>query len=139
MAEGDGAIYYKFKQLLFEGEIDLIDQTVRVALLTGHTSDLDAHEKFSDVSGDEESGTGYTAGGEALTSKTNGFDSGSGVNTFDAANVTWTGLDVGTPSHLVAYVDSSDDWLISRWEVTTPTNGGDYTIQWNASGILTIT
>jgi hypothetical protein len=140
MAEGDGAIYNKFKERLLEGEIDLVDDTVKVGLVTGHSPDIDAHEDWADVSGDEESGTGYTAGGETLGSKAVDFDSGTDTATFDGADVTWSGLDVGTPSHAIMYSDThASDALIAYWELTTASNGGDYTLQWNASGIITLT
>jgi len=62
---------------------------------------------------------------------------------FDADNVTWTGLNIAgtsaSPTHAILYNDSPTspaDPLIAYWEVTTATNGGDYTLAWNAAGIL---
>jgi hypothetical protein len=58
---------------------------------------------------------------------------------FDANDVTWTGLDVGTPSHAILYDSTpSETCLIAYWEVTTASNGGDYTLSWHTNGILTL-
>lgn len=140
MAEGDGAIYNNFKEQVMEGAFNLLTDTLKVILVTGHTPDIDAHTGYADVSANEESGTGYTAGGETLASVTVVQDNTNDRGVFDAADVTWTGLDVGTPSHAILYDDThASDLLIAYWEVTTASNGGNYTLQWNASGIILLT
>lgn len=140
MAEGDGAIYNNFKEQVMEGVFNLLTDTIKVALVTGYTPDIDVHDDWADVSANEESGTGYTAGGETLGSVTVTQDDTNDRGVFDGADVTWTGLDVGTPSHAIMYDDThASDLLIAYWEVTTASNGGDYTLQWNASGIITLT
>jgi len=142
MAEGDGTLYNNFKEELMLGQIDLVDDTVKVALVTGHTPDIDTHDFFDDVSGDEESGTGYTAGGETLASKTVTQDNTNDRAAWDAADVTWSGLDVGTPSHAIVYKSTgvaSTSALIGYWELETASNGGDYTLQWGANGLITAT
>jgi hypothetical protein len=141
MAEGDGAIYNKFKERVLLGEIDLVDDTIKVGLIATGSPDIDAHEDWADISGNEESGTGYSAGGETLGSASVSFDSGTDTATFDGADVTWTGLDVGTPAYAVMYSDThASDALIAYWTLgTTASNGGDYTLQWNSDGIITLT
>lgn len=143
MAEGDGYIYNNFKEQVMEGAFNLLTDTIKVALVTAHSPDIDAHDDWTDASGDEESGTGYTAGGETLGSVTVTQDDANDRGIFDGADVTWTGLDVGTPSHAIMYDDTIAapvaDLLIAYWEVTTASNGGDYTLQWNATGIITLT
>ncbi|MEO8484164.1 MAG: hypothetical protein ABI634_18275 [Acidobacteriota bacterium] len=50
--------------------VDFLSDTLKMALAgSGYTPDLDAHEVFSDVTS-EVTGTGYTAGGATLGSKT---------------------------------------------------------------------
>lgn len=140
MAEGDGVLYNNFKEQVLEGEFDLLNDTLKVILVTGHTPNIDTHTSYSDVSGDEVSGTGYTAGGATLASKTVEQDNTNDRGVFDAADVTWTGLDAGTPSHAILYDDThASDLLVAYWEVTTPSNGGNYTLQWNANGIVLLT
>jgi len=142
MAEGDGVIYNEFKRGLLAGEYDLATggDTVKVGLVTGHTPNIDTHDDWTDVSGDEESGTGYSAGGETLGSQQVTEDTSNDLGKFDGADVTWSGLDVGTPSHAIMYDDThASDQLIAYWELATASNGGDYTLQWNSSGIITLT
>jgi hypothetical protein len=140
MAEGDGAIYNNFKEQVMNGEFDLTDDTIKVGLVTGHSPDIDTHTQWSDVSGDEESGTGYSAGGATLGSKAVTQDNDNDRGKFDAGDVTWSGLDVGTPSHAIMYDDThASDLLIAYWELSTASNGGDYTLQWHANGIILLT
>lgn len=142
MAEGDGVIYNEFKEELLKGTIDCENDTFKLILVAGHTPNIDTHTGYSSVSGDEESGTGYTAGGETLASLTVTKDNTNDRASWDAADVTWTGLDVGTPSHAILYDDtvtSPADCLVAYWEVTTASNGGNYTIQWGANGIILLT
>jgi len=142
MAEGDITFYNNYKEALMNGAApDLDTDTIKVALVTAHTPDIDAHDFFDDVSGDEVSGTGYTAGGEALGSKSVTQDNVDDEGVFDAADVTWTGLDVGTPSHAIIYEDTGTpgtSTLIAYMEISTASNGGNYTIQWAAEGIINI-
>ena len=53
-----------------EGDVDWDADTIKVALGVTHTY-LDTDEFFSDVNTEEITGTGYTAGGETLGTKTN--------------------------------------------------------------------
>lgn len=141
MAEGDGAIYNNAKELWLKAGLNLSTDTLKVALVTSsYTPNVDTDEFWSGVSTYEVSGTGYTAGGKVLTSQTVTQDNSNDRAVFDAADVTWTGLSVGTPGWAVLYKDTgnaSTSPLICYWQLgTTPTNGGDYTLQFNASGVL---
>lgn len=150
MAEGDGKIYRTFKEDVMCGHhnLDTGGNTLKVALVVGHTPDTVNHNVWGDVSGDDATGTGYDAGGATLANQTV-VETGTGTGTtgergkFDADNVTWTGLNIAgtsaSPTHAILYNDSPTspaDPLIAYWEVTTATNGGDYTLAWNAAGIL---
>jgi len=109
-------------------------------LVTGYTPNIDSHNGYSDVSGVEESGTGYTAGGATLASLTITKNTTNDRAEWDAADVTWTGLNVGTPSHVIVYDDShAGKCLIGYWELTTASNGGNYTLQWGSAGLVTLT
>ena len=140
MAQGDGALYNEFKEELLLGNIDMDGHTFKVILVTGYTPNIDSHNGLSDVSANEESGSGYTAGGATLAGKAVTKDTTSDRAKFDANDVTWTGLDVGTPSHAILYDDThASDCLVAYWEVTTATNGGNYTLQFGANGVLLLT
>ena len=141
MAEGDGHIFNDFKERVLLGEVDLVDDIIKVALIdSGWSATVDGAVTYSTVSGDELSGTGYTAGGETLGSPSVTQDDTNDRASFDANDVTWSGLDAGTPAVAFMYDDThASDIGIGYWEVTTPSNGGDYTLQWNANGIMLLT
>lgn len=144
MAEGDGSIYNKFKELVMEGTFNLANggDTVQVALVSGYTLNIDTHSTWGDVSANEVSGTGYTAGGKTLTGQDVTVDTANDRGVFDGADVTWTGLDVGTPNYAIMYDDTPTtpaDPLIAAWELATASNGGDYTLSWDANGIILLT
>jgi hypothetical protein len=85
---------------------------------------------WASISSFEESGTGYNVGGVTLASVTVIQNNTSDRGEFDAADST-----------AVLYDDThTGDLLIAYWELgTTTTNGGNYTLQWNASGIILLT
>lgn len=142
MAEGDGTLYNNFKEQILLGELDLGNgaDTIKVMLVTGHSLDIDLDDSYSDVSADEVSGTGYTAGGEALANQAVAQDNTNDRASFDADNTTWTGLDAGTPNYAIVYDDThASKYLISAFEIATASNGGDYTLTWHTDGILLLT
>lgn len=132
--------YNNFKeQLLRSAVADLaaVGTNVRVSLHTGYTPNIDTHQVWADVSATEVSGAGYTAGGAAVGSKTVTQDNTNDRAVLDGVDVLWTGLNVGTPSHAIIR-DATNDILLGYWAVTTPTNGGDYTLAFDPVGIATL-
>lgn len=135
-------IYNSFKKKIMDGSIDLDTDTIKVALVTSsYTPDQDTHDFFDDVT-NEVSGTGYTAGGASLANKTVTQDNTNNKGVFDADDVTWSTSTItargavlykstGTAgtSPLICYIDFGSD---------KSSAGGNFTIQWNASGILTL-
>lgn len=139
MAQGDGAIYNEAKKEFLNGALNLAGQTLKVMLVTGYTPNIDTHTGYSSVSSFEVTGTGYTTGGVTLTTKSVTKNTTSDRGVFDADDAAWTGLNIGTPGHAILYSDShASKCVIAYWEVTTPTNGGNYTLQFNADGVLTL-
>lgn len=94
------------------------------------------------VTGNEVSGTGYTAGGVALTSKTYGIDAtATNAVAFHAANPSWTGATI------TAYGDLCYDSSITAGTVAKQgicfhsfggsaqsVSGGTFTVSWYATG-----
>lgn len=129
----------------FNKEIDFDSDTIKVALVSSaYTPNQDTHDYWDDVSANEVTGTGYTAGGTALTSKTVTYDATNNVTILDAADVTWASStitaryaviydDSGATSAqkaLLAYVDFGSD--------QSSTNGA-FTLTWDATGIIRVT
>lgn len=103
-----------FKEYMADGTIDLDDASAgayKCALLTSSYSAFNAaHDTLSDVSAYEHgtTNTGYTSGGEALTSVT--WAQTSGTAKFNAADPQWTAGSAG---------------ISARWAVVYYTNGGN--------------
>ena len=133
-------VYNSYKKDVLDGTIDLVNDTIKVALCTSsYTPDIDAHSFFDDIT-NEVVGTGYTAGGETLGTKTTTQDNTDDEGVFDAADTTWSSStitaryaiiykDTGTASTspLICYVDLGED----KTSVS-----GDFTLSWNAEGII---
>lgn len=131
MASG---LYTKGKEALLNGTINLESDTIKVAMVdTGtYTVDLANHAFYNDVSGVV--GTPQTLGSKTFTN---------GV--FDAADVTFTAVTGNSVEALVIYEDTGSSatssllvYIDSGTNLPVTPNGGDITIQWNASGIFSL-
>lgn len=143
MAEGNGAIYNNFKELLLNGIFDLSNaaDVLKMILVSAYTPNIDTHTIYGDVTGVEYgAGLGYSVGGETLTNQATSQNDGADRGEFDADDVLWTSLGAlspATPSHAILYDDTVGvpvKPLICYWEIgTTATNGGNYTLTFGAT------
>ena len=131
------------KGALSTDPIDLLTDTIKVSLHTvTYTPNQDTDIFFSSAT-NEATGTGYTAGGATLGTKTLTYTAGTNVIAFDAADTVWTtstitaryaviykDTGVAATSPLIAYVD---------FGVDESSTAADFTIAWDAAGIFTIT
>lgn len=136
-------VYVPALEHLTDADFDWLADDIRVALVaSGYTPNTDTHAYFSDVT-NEVTGTGYTAGGAALGTKTRTLDTATNKVTLDAADTSWPGA-VVTPRYAVVYkkrggAASADELLLLvDFGADVPASGG-FEILWNASGILTAT
>ena len=133
--------------------VDMIVDTIRVMLCTAsyvadRDDDLVDAGGANDAIDHELSGTGYVAGHgnsgrRTLASKTITVDKPNNRTEFDAADVTWAGINAGTAAQAVLHKEGSIDDTTARLvsHIDTGgfplvTNGTDLTIQWNTEGIL---
>ena len=139
-------IYNSFKTNILSGLFDLREagDNVKVALVTsGYTPNVDTHEFFDDIT-NELSGTGYTAGGEAIGTQTVTQDNTDNEGVFDGVDVTWTGITAGTAAGMVIYEDTgtpATSRLIAFQDsggFPVTTTGADLTVQWAVEGILNV-
>ncbi|HEX2671778.1 MAG TPA: hypothetical protein VHM25_12940, partial [Polyangiaceae bacterium] len=119
-----------------DGPMDLLSDTIKLTLHTSTwTPNQSTNEVKADATNELTTAGGYTALGQALASKT--YTTSSLVASFDAADVTWTGLSVTyrygvlwddtptTPADpLIGYVDSGGDQTLSST---------DLVFQWNSA------
>jgi hypothetical protein len=119
--------------------LDLNSELGKVAMYTNTDSPNFDADPASYSATNEVSGTGYVAGGNALTGTVQ--SGSSGILTWDATDAAWTTstitnargakiyADYLTPKALIVAVNFGADYS---------TVAGTFTIQWNASGITTL-
>jgi hypothetical protein len=132
-------IYNIFKAEILKKRIDLLNHTIKVALMSSaHTFDPSSHTTWPGVSADEISGNGYTAGGATLQGKTIGVDSNEVV--FNANDVVWSKSSI-LAYHAVIYDDTTNPkYLIGSLDFGEQkgTSSSSFTIRWDPLGILRI-
>jgi hypothetical protein len=121
--------------------VDWVTDTIKVALATSsYTPNQDAHDFFNDIT-NEVSGTGYTAGGATLGTKSVVLTGGTNTVALIAATSVWTTAtftaryaivykDTGTASTspVLGYVDFGGDQTV---------NAATFSIVWDATaGVL---
>lgn len=139
-------LYNNFKLKLIDSstKINFAADTIKCALVTAsYTPDIDTQDFWDDVSANEASGTGYSAGGATLANPTVAVVGASDLAKFDADDVSWTissalsaryGVlykSTGTAgtSPLIGYIDFGSTYSLAS---------GTITITWSASGVLNI-
>ncbi|MFJ6305049.1 hypothetical protein [Streptomyces althioticus] len=114
-------------------QIDLMNDTIKVALVTSsYTPNRDTHDEWAGVSSFEMSGSGYTAGGQALNSKTITYSNSDDWWTFDAADSSWSGV-TASFRYAVIYDDTASGkpliGIVDFGSTQTAVNQ-DMTIKW---------
>ena len=131
------------KNLLDRGQnIDIDTNTIKVLLTTSaYTPNQDTHSDKGDIT-NEITGTGYTAGGATLASKT--VATTNNVLNVDAADPSWAGATF--TARRAAYYDDSGatdaDKALLSWNdfgADESVTAGTFTIQHHADGIVKIT
>lgn len=133
-------MYNSYKDACIEGRILYLTEAMNCALVTStYTVNADSHTMWSDIT-NEVTGTGYTANGATLGTKTSTQDNTNDRGVMDAADVTWSASTVtaraaiimqwtgtASTSELVCYIDFGAD---------KSSSSSDFTITWHANGIL---
>jgi hypothetical protein len=136
------------KSEVLNGGIALLTDTIK-AMLVGPSYVFSlAHSVVTDLGAVEISGTGYAGGfggtgRKALASKTVTKDTVNHRAFFDAADITWVGLNAGTVAAIVLIKEVTDDAhskLLAYVDVTDYlTVGIDSIVAWDPAGILWLT
>lgn len=134
-------VFNTFKQFSLNGEFDLLNEEIRVVLLSA-APDIDSDTYYSDIISSEITAVGYDTSGIALTGNAVGILSGSNVAYFDADDVSWYNSTItasyaaifqtmgpSTISKLIGYLDFGG---------SVSSQNGEFSIQWNENGILWI-
>lgn len=110
---------------------------------SSYTPNVDTHDFHDDASTNEVTGTGYTAGGATLGSKTSTYDTASDQVRLDCADVSWTTSTI-TARHAVIYVDNggaaSADPVFGfiNFESDVSTTAGTLQVTLDATGLFIV-
>jgi hypothetical protein len=134
-------IYNSFKQRLMTGEVDMDNDQIWCALFpTAYSPNDDTQNVYADISASEcAAGNGYVAGGTILTGVTVMLNLSTNKGILDANDVTWANSTI-TARFAVLYKKnaSNNSWLVAAFDfgADKASSNGDFTVQWNASGII---
>lgn len=112
-------------------------------LSDSHTTDIDTQEFIDDVSTNEITGTGYTAGGAQVAGEATSQDNTDNEGVLDSNDISWTSAsftarygvlydNTGTPS-------TSRIWAIYDFGSNKVVDGGTFLITVNSEGLINIT
>jgi len=138
-------LFNYFKQQNAAGNIDLdtAGDTIHVILCMTNTTADTENDGISFVGDlttlDEFDGANYSR--KTLGSQVVNLDDPNDRAEFDGANITWTALGVGTRdvagALIFKFVTNDAASPVIAWvEFSATPDGSDFTIQWNAEGIL---
>lgn len=136
-------LYSPVYQSMLNQEINFTTGTVKAMLATSaYIPDRDGHRYKSSVT-NEAVGTGYTAGGLTLASKTLTYAAGSHTWTLDCADLVWASATVQA-RYLIFYVSTGTDStspLIAYVDfgVDVTATGGSFTATIPTAGFATFT
>lgn len=128
---------------LANAEVDWDSDTIKCLLTTSsYTPDQDTHQYRSSVT-NEVTGTGYTAGGVTLGSKTVGYTSGTNTFALDAADSTFSTVTL-TARYAIIYKDtgsSATSPLLGYVDfgANQSPSAQNLVLQWDSAGIFTFT
>lgn len=133
-------VYTNFLRLLASGTVDLLNDRVYVALLSGTYTPNTGHSYYSDISAYEVTDplASYHVGGQLLSSRTTSIVNGSLIYT--AANTNWYTATI-TAAYAAVWVSGSPSakYLVTCKDLSgdqTSTNG-TFGLSWNTDdGIL---
>ena len=137
MAQG---IYNRLKYNWMVKAVSLTADSIQMLLLNNsHTFNPD-HNVLTDINTNEITGTGYTAGGVALTTQTVVQDDTNDLAYFDADDVVWT-TSTFTAYHAVLNDITASNNLISSFDFggAKSVTAGTFTVRFATAGVLKIT
>jgi hypothetical protein len=127
------------------GAVDLDTNTIKVKICSNSYTPSQTNDDYADDATNEVSGTNYTTGGKTITTPSLTFSGGSHLTKFDGDDLTWSTVTFTSGRYAVVYKSrggyASADELIGYVDFGTNITmaGGNFSITWNASGILTCT
>ncbi len=136
-------VYNSFKADNAAGLIDLELDAFKAMLVTStYAPDIDAHSHRDDIT-NEVVGAGYTLGGMTIPNPTVTQDNANDRAVWDGDDITWAASTI-TARGAVIYQDvgtAATDRLVTFLDFVTDqtSTGGNFNLNFNAIGILTLT
>jgi len=130
--------YNQFKVDLLKGVHNLETASgYKLALFTASHTPAATDTLYSGLTGEVANGNGYTTGGATVTGVA--VTDNAGTAEVDATDVTWTSSTI-TARYAILY-KVADSKLVCLWDFSTDqsSSNGDFTVQFNASGLLNLT
>lgn len=129
---------------LLNKEVDWDTDSIKVMLTTStYVPNQDTHDYKDDVT-NEVVGTGYTATGQALTTKTITYTAGTNVIMLDADDAVWPAATITARVAVIYDASPATDgtrpllcYQVSDADIIS--SGGEFRLAWAAAGIATIT
>lgn len=134
---------FKAKLLSGANAIDFDADTLKITLHTSsYVPDVDAHDFYNDLTNELSTGSGYTSGGATLTTPSVTQDNTDNEGVFDADDVTWASSTL-TASQAVIRKDTgvagtSPLICVIDFGGNKISDNGNFTISWNAEGIINV-
>ena len=145
MAAGNFTLLDTAKLKILNGTIHLNSDTFKACLtnssvaLSATFTGTSGQGEYSDLSAGEVTGTGYTAGGQVVNSVT--LSGTTGTVTFTGNSVSWTNATI-TALNIVVYSSTASNKDILGYmqldSTADSSTNGTFTVNWNASGIFTL-
>lgn len=134
----------RFKQQSMVAGVNLTSQTINCALLSNifvsSVTQLSDVQSFSSIQAQwEASGTAYVTGGQALSATGTVEDDVGNKSIFSAANVTWSTATITAYGAMLYRASDSFPICFVDFGGAKTSTAGDFTIQWNAAGIINLT
>lgn len=132
-------LYTNYKVQALKGTIFPLTDSLYCALMTSsYTPAQDTDTYWADINANESSGTGYTAGGQALTSPTITANTSLHAGVYGAANVTWANATIANARYAVIYkntgtASTSPLMALVDFGTTQSSSGDNFTITWSTS------
>lgn len=140
-------IYGNFMMQVLAGNVKWSADTIKVALYTSAASaavtnqDASVYKDVALTANEVAAGNGYTTGGATLANKTITYDTATNTVKLDADDTVWAASTI-TAQYAVIYDDTpaSNKPLIAYvdFESAQSSLNGDFRVQWDAAGILTL-
>lgn len=136
MASG---IYHSFLSDVLKGNVDCDSDTFYMMIAgSGYTFNKDTHDRRDDVTS-EVSGTGYTAGGQAVTLTVNAIDTTNDRVEITIGSVSWASSTISGAQQAIVYKRrggaASADELVCCVDNGTPVSTSGGTLQATTSTI----